>query len=126
MLVDSHCHIAGPEFVEDLDHVISRAREAGVGRAFVILAADDEPELQQANAVSARWGDVRFSIGVHPHAAGKFASEPKRLRARSVARWMRSRSRGQSARSASTTTTTLRHETSSSRSFVSRSGSRID
>ena len=85
MLVDSHCHIAGPEFVEDLDHVISRAREAGVGRAFVILAADDEPELQQANEVSARWGDVRFSIGVHPHAAGKFASEPEEA-ARQVGR----------------------------------------
>ena len=85
MLVDSHCHIAGPEFVEDLDHVISRAREAGVGRAFVILAADDEPELQQANEVSARWGDVRFSIGVHPHAAGKFASDPEEA-ARQVGR----------------------------------------
>ena len=77
MLIDSHCHIAGPEFVDDLDQVITRARDAGVGRAFVILAADDQPELEQANQVSARWGDVRFSIGVHPHAAGKFASDPE-------------------------------------------------
>jgi len=76
VLVDSHCHIAGPEFAEDLDQVITRAQDAGVRRAFVILAADDQPELQQANAVSARWADVRFSIGVHPHAAGKFASDP--------------------------------------------------
>jgi TatD DNase family protein len=76
VLIDSHCHIAGPEFADDLDQVIARARTAGVERAFVILAADDEPELQQASEVSARWGDVRFSIGVHPHAAGKFASDP--------------------------------------------------
>ena len=76
MLIDSHCHIAGPEFAADLDQVITRAREAGVGRAFIILAADDPPELEQANQVSARWGDVRFSIGVHPHAAGKFAADP--------------------------------------------------
>jgi TatD DNase family protein len=76
VLVDSHCHIAGPEFAEDLDQVITRAQDAGVRRAFVILAADDQPELQQANAVSTRWADVRFSIGVHPHAAGKFASDP--------------------------------------------------
>lgn len=75
-MVDSHCHIAGPEFAEDLDQVIARAKEAGVSRAFVILAADDRPELEQASQVSARWGDVRFSIGVHPHAAGKFASDP--------------------------------------------------
>ncbi len=85
MLVDSHCHIAGPEFADDLNQVIARAREAGVGRAFVILAADDQPELAQANQVSARWSDVRFSIGVHPHAAGKFASDPEEA-ARSVGR----------------------------------------
>jgi len=75
-LVDSHCHIAGPEFVDDLDAVVERARAAGIANAFVILAADDQPELAQAAAVTARWPDVRYSIGVHPHAAGKFADEP--------------------------------------------------
>jgi TatD DNase family protein len=85
VLIDSHCHIAGPEFVEDLDQVISRAHAAGVSRAFVILAADDQPELDQANQVSARWGDVRFSIGVHPHAAGKFEADPEEA-AREVSR----------------------------------------
>lgn len=83
-MVDSHCHIAGPEFVQDLEQVIRRAQDAGVRRAFVILAADDQPELQQANVVSVRWGDVRFAIGVHPHAAGKFASDPEEA-ARAVA-----------------------------------------
>jgi Tat protein secretion system quality control protein TatD with DNase activity len=39
--------------------------------AFVILAADEE-ELKQAGEVETRWPDVRFSIGVHPHAAGNF------------------------------------------------------
>ena len=75
-MIDSHCHLAGPEFANDLDAVIGRARTAGVQRAFVILAADDEPELKQGQAVAAAWPDVRFSIGVHPHAAGRFASDP--------------------------------------------------
>ncbi len=75
-MIDSHCHIAGPEFASDLDQVIGRARAAGVGRALVILAADDEPELRQAEEVRSRWADVRFAIGVHPHAAGTFSSEP--------------------------------------------------
>jgi TatD DNase family protein len=77
VLVDSHCHIAGPEFAADLDQVVERAQAAGVGRAFVILAADDEPELRQAEEVKSRWREVRFSIGVHPHAAGTFASSPE-------------------------------------------------
>ncbi len=74
MLVDSHCHIAGPEFAGDLDAVLDRARAAGLAHALVILAADDEPELRQASEVSRRWQGVRFSIGVHPHAAAKFSS----------------------------------------------------
>jgi TatD DNase family protein len=75
LLIDSHCHIAGPEFAGDLDGVIDRARAAGLRRAMVILAADDEPELCQAAEVSSRWRDVRFAIGVHPHAAGTFAPD---------------------------------------------------
>jgi len=75
-VVDSHCHIAGPEFVADLDQVIARARAAGLTGALVILAADDQPEIDQANEVASRWDDVRFSIGVHPHAAVKFANDP--------------------------------------------------
>lgn len=75
-LVDSHCHIAGPEFADDLDAVIGRARAAGVAWALVILAGEDGTELGQAEAVSARWPDVRFSIGIHPHSAGAFAGDP--------------------------------------------------
>lgn len=75
-MIDSHCHLAGPEFADDLDAVVERAKAAGVAHAFVILAADDEAELAQASKVEARWPDVRFSIGVHPHAAGKFSDDP--------------------------------------------------
>ena len=75
-MIDSHCHLAGPEFAGDLDAVVERARAAGLAYALVILAADDAPELRQAHAVSARWDGVRFSIGVHPHAAGRFAADP--------------------------------------------------
>ena len=75
-MIDSHCHIAGPEFVEDLDAVVTRAQQAGLRRALVILAANDEPELAQAAAVAARWSDVRFSIGIHPQAAATFAADP--------------------------------------------------
>jgi TatD DNase family protein len=76
-MIDSHCHIAGPEFAGDLGDVVARAQAAGVTGALVILAADDDPELLQAKVVEARWADVRFSIGVHPHAAGAYSSDPE-------------------------------------------------
>ena len=75
-MVDSHCHIAGQEFAGDLEAVVTRARAAGLQGALTILAADDDAELRQAAAVQALWPEVRFSIGVHPHAAGKFAAAP--------------------------------------------------
>ena len=42
----------------------------------MILAADDEPEIAQAANVAGQWPAVRFSIGIHPHAAGKFGGNP--------------------------------------------------
>jgi TatD DNase family protein len=81
-LIDSHCHIAGPEFAGDLDAVIDRARDAHLAHVLVILAADDGPEIDQGKNVAARWDAVRFSVGVHPHAAGKFAGNPADAAAR--------------------------------------------
>ncbi|HKC55552.1 MAG TPA: TatD family hydrolase, partial [Vicinamibacterales bacterium] len=81
-MIDSHCHIAGPEFVSDLPSVIERARDARLAYALVILAADDEPEIEQGRTVAAQWDAVRFSVGVHPHAAGKFAGNPADAAAR--------------------------------------------
>ena len=75
-MIDSHCHIAGPEFADDLPAVIERARQARLAHVLVILAADDEPEIEQGTKVAEQWDAVRFSVGVHPHAAGKFASNP--------------------------------------------------
>jgi TatD DNase family protein len=77
-VIDSHCHIAGPEFVEDLDSVVARAKAAGLAHALVILAADDEAEIAQSAIVAAAWSAVRFSTGVHPHAAGKYADNARK------------------------------------------------
>lgn len=76
MTVDSHCHLAGEEFAADLDDVVRRARDAGVAHALVILAADDEPELTRARQVAECWPAVRFAVGVHPHAAARYSSDP--------------------------------------------------
>jgi TatD DNase family protein len=75
-VIDSHCHLAGTEFEADLDAVVGRARDAGLAHALVILAADNDDEIERAQRVSAAWDAVRFAIGVHPHAAGKFADTP--------------------------------------------------
>ena len=74
-MIDSHCHLAGEEYAGDLEVVVARARAAGVLSALVILAADDQEELERATTVASAWPEARFSIGVHPHAAAKFGSD---------------------------------------------------
>lgn len=71
-MTDSHCHIAGDEFAGDLDAVVARARAAGVSRALVILAAEDDAEIARREAVLAAWPECQFAIGLHPHNAKAF------------------------------------------------------
>ena len=76
-MIDSHCHLAGKEFATDLEATIARARDAGLERCLVILAADDDDEFDRAALVSSAWPEVKYSIGVHPHNAHKFADSPE-------------------------------------------------
>jgi TatD DNase family protein len=85
-MIDSHCHLAGREFARDLDAVIQRARDAGLVRCLVILAAEDDAELAQAERVSALWPAVKYAIGVHPHQAHQFADNPDAAAALTAAR----------------------------------------
>ncbi len=68
-MIDSHCHLAGDEFVADLDAVVARAQAAGVRGAICILDAGDRVELERVAALRSRWPALRFSAGVHPHRA---------------------------------------------------------
>jgi len=75
-MIDSHCHLADEVFAPDLDEVIARARAAQIERALVILEAGNDAEQERALRVEALWPDVRFAVGVHPHAAHRYAADP--------------------------------------------------
>jgi TatD DNase family protein len=75
-MIDSHCHLAGEEFVADLDAVVGRAQAAGITRALVIVAAQDDDEWARAQALPTRWPAVSFAVGVHPHQAHLYAADP--------------------------------------------------
>jgi TatD DNase family protein len=79
-LIDSHCHLDFPDFADDLDAVIERARAAGVERMITIGA-----QMAKAAAVAKiaeRYDDVFFTVGTHPHeAAGEGAEDFAAMRA---------------------------------------------
>jgi TatD DNase family protein len=77
-VIDAHCHLAGQEFQHDVADVVGRAVAAGVSASLVIVAADDDGECERAGLVTELWPGTRLSIGIHPHAAGRFADDPAR------------------------------------------------
>jgi TatD DNase family protein len=77
-MIDSHCHLADKTFAGDLAEVVGRARDAGLERVLVILEGGNRDEAAQAARLAELWPETRFSIGVHPHQAHEFASDPDR------------------------------------------------
>ncbi|MEE2792756.1 MAG: TatD family hydrolase [Acidobacteriota bacterium] len=71
-MIDSHCHLAGEEFIDDLDEVVRRSQEVGLTCALCVLDATNDAEAVRAARVSKLWPEIRFATGVHPHQAGDF------------------------------------------------------
>jgi TatD DNase family protein len=67
MLVDHHCHLDFPEFAPELDQVVARAREAGVGT--MVTISTRIRQFDKVLAVAERFEDVYCSVGTHPHNA---------------------------------------------------------
>ncbi|MEL6919745.1 MAG: TatD family hydrolase [Pseudomonadota bacterium] len=69
MLVDSHCHLDFPDFADDLDGVVARARAAGIGRMVTICTR--VKRFDAILGVARRFDDVFCSVGTHPHNAAE-------------------------------------------------------
>jgi TatD DNase family protein len=67
MLVDSHCHLDFPDFADELDAVVARARAAGIAR--MVTISTRIKRLPELIAITERFADVYCSVGTHPHNA---------------------------------------------------------
>jgi TatD DNase family protein len=67
MLVDSHCHLDFPDFAEELDAVVARARAADIGR--MVTISTRVAKHAGLLAIAERFPDVFCSVGTHPHNA---------------------------------------------------------
>jgi TatD DNase family protein len=67
MLVDHHCHLDFPDFADDLDGVVARAKAAGVG-ALVSISTCIRRFDRLLKLVEA-YPNVFCSVGTHPHHA---------------------------------------------------------
>jgi len=67
MLIDSHCHLDFPDFKDELDGVVARAKDAGIGRLVTISTRVRRQD--GLLAIAERFPDVFCSVGTHPHHA---------------------------------------------------------
>ena len=71
MLVDSHCHLDFPDFEDDRDAIVDRARAAGIRR--IVTICTRVRRFTQVLRIAEAYDDVFCSVGTHPHNA---AEEP--------------------------------------------------
>ena len=67
MLVDSHCHLDFPEFAPELDAVVTRALEAGVGVCVTI--GTTLKGFPRVRGIAEQFPNVYCTVGIHPHEA---------------------------------------------------------
>jgi TatD DNase family protein len=67
MIVDSHCHLDFPDFANELDAIVGRARAAGVER--MVTISTRVARQAELLAIAERFDDVYCSVGTHPHYA---------------------------------------------------------
>lgn len=64
-MFDTHVNLHGEAFEDDLQDVLSRAREAGVSR--MIAICDRLDNFETVHAIADANSDIWCSVGVHPH-----------------------------------------------------------
>ncbi len=67
MIIDSHVNLHAPQFDEDRDAVIARAREAGV--QMMVELSDTLSTFEAAHGLAMAHPDIWCTVGVHPHEA---------------------------------------------------------
>lgn len=67
MLIDSHVNLHAPQFDEDRDAVIARARAAGV--RLMVEISDKLSTFEATHGLAMAHDDIWCTVGVHPHEA---------------------------------------------------------
>jgi len=71
MIIDSHVNLHAPQFDEDRDEVIARAREAGV--RLMVEISDKLSTFEATHGLAMAHDDIWCTAGVHPHEAKDYA-----------------------------------------------------
>jgi len=70
MLIDTHCHLDFPEFEQDRDEVIRRAKNQGID--YIINIGSSLEGSRKSLELARRYDYIYATAGIHPHEADRF------------------------------------------------------
>jgi len=65
MIIETHAHLDDKRYSNDLDEVITRAKNAGVN--VIVIPAADINDLPKARDICKSYENIYFTVGVHPY-----------------------------------------------------------
>ena len=71
MLIDSHVNLHAPQYAEDRDAVIARARDAGIG--LMVTICDQLANFDAVYEIATTHAEIWCTVGVHPHEARHYS-----------------------------------------------------
>src|ERR1700746_2824783 len=69
MLIDTHAHLDFPEFAEDLDDILLRAKQVSVER--IITIGRTLQSSRKAIQLAERYPQIYASVGIHPNSVSQ-------------------------------------------------------
>lgn len=77
VLFDTHCHLDLAHFDDDIENVITRARESGVSR--MLIPAVDLAGFERIYEIALKHEGIYCAIGIHPNSADEWDENSKFL-----------------------------------------------
>ena len=65
MFIDTHAHLFYPNFKDDLDDVLNRAKEEGIDN--ILIPATDIATSKEVIGLTGKYDFIYGAVGVHPH-----------------------------------------------------------
>ena len=65
MFIDTHAHLFYPNFKDDLDEVIHRAKDSGID--YILVPATDLETAEEVIRMTEKYNMIYGAVGVHPH-----------------------------------------------------------
>jgi TatD DNase family protein len=73
MFIDTHAHLFYPNFEEDLDEVIERAKSSGVD--YIIVPSTDIETAKKTLSLADKYEMIYAAVGVHPHETKEWTAD---------------------------------------------------